>query len=430
MRLSRSAIDAGYSLDRTFDTITTSKDLESLLERARLMQMEYLTSSDPRDLEQLQITLSAFNTNLRRLGELTDQTFDELKFEDGRLFDQDALKQQLGQIGVEGTKRLSEYRLKLDSINRTDRIFTIVGPLLVALLIVYLGLRAIRRIEQYQAQQMRDQAELRDAHDRFASVIKSSHLGIWEWNLETNEVTINDVWAELIGYTMEELEPITVETYNSKIHPDDYQRTLPLLKEHLEGKTTFFACDTRMKHKDGHWVWILNRGQVTKRNKDGKPISMTGTHADISERIAYAEALRRSEEENQQIFESMNQGFAYCQILVDEQGVPNDWIFLKVNKNFEVQTGMVNAETVGKRVREILSIVEPYWFEYNGHVALTGEPKTFEAYNEGLGKLFRISSFSPATGYFAMIIDDITQRGRPRSSSSTRRTSLKQCCCP
>jgi diguanylate cyclase (GGDEF)-like protein/PAS domain S-box-containing protein/putative nucleotidyltransferase with HDIG domain len=104
----------------------------------------------------------------------------------------------------------------------------------------------------------------------------------------------------------------------------------------------------------------------------------------------------------------MNQGFAYCQIILDEAGTPDDCRILRVNKNFETQTGLIPELTVGKRIKELLPHVEPYWFTYNGEVALTGKSKTFEAFSSDLNRLFRISAFSPEHGYFALIIDDIT----------------------
>ncbi len=178
---------------------------------------------------------------------------------------------------------------------------------------------------------------------------------------------------------------------------------MKLLAEHRLGKSEFYSCDLRMQHKDGHWIWVFDRGQVISRDENGKALLMSGTHADITERVLQAEALEQSEEESRRLFEAMNQGFAYCQILLDEKGTPNDYRILRVNKNFETQTGLIPELSVGKRITELLPHVEPYWFTSNGgEVALTGgKPQTFEAFNSDLNRLFRISSFSPSYGYFA-----------------------------
>jgi hypothetical protein len=97
---------------------------------------------------------------------------------------------------------------------------------------------------------------------------------------------------------------------------------------------------------------------------------------------------------------------------------------------FEVQTGLENKNSVGKRITELIDVVEPYWFQYNGKVALTGESMTFEAYNAGLHWLFRISSFSPEHGYFVMIIDDITQQKETEAQLIYEKNLFETTCCP
>ena len=72
------------------------------------------------------------------------------------------------------------------------------------------------------------------------------------------------------------------------------QTYLDLLEKHFPGETENFECESRMLHADGHWVWVLDRGMVTERDKDKKPVRMTGTHLDISERKAAEEALRQT----------------------------------------------------------------------------------------------------------------------------------------
>ena len=87
-----------------------------------------------------------------------------------------------------------------------DRILTFLGPALIILITFLAGRGAVVRLDRYRRQQERDQSELRSTRDRFASVIKGSNLGTWEWNIVTGTVQINDSWAALLGYTKEELE--------------------------------------------------------------------------------------------------------------------------------------------------------------------------------------------------------------------------------
>jgi diguanylate cyclase (GGDEF)-like protein/PAS domain S-box-containing protein/putative nucleotidyltransferase with HDIG domain len=318
------------------------------------------------------------------------------------------LEQILDDIENEEYTLLQMHQREVERWSEIHQKVTFLEPVLIILIAFLSGFGVINRLNNYQRQQEKDQRELREARDQFASIIKSSNLGTWEWDLRDDSIKINDTWAEMLGYTREELEPTSLETFIRFVHPDDLERSMQLTEEHCAGKSDFYSCDIRMQHKDGHWIWVLDRGQVTSRDENGKALIMSGINADITERVLQAEALARSEEESRRLFEAMNQGFAYCQILLDEAGIPDDCRILRVNKNFETQTGLIPELTVGKRIKELLPHVEPYWFTYNGEVALTGKSKTFEAFSSDLNRLFRISAFSPEHGYFAMIIDDIT----------------------
>ena len=106
-------------------------------------------------------------------------------------------------------------------------------------------------------------------------------------------MVINDRWADILGYTVEELSPVTFTTWTSLTHPDDLEKSRELLQKHFSGEAADFACESRMKHKDGHWVWVLDRGMVTEWDKAKKPLRMTGTHLNVAERKSAEEALRQ-----------------------------------------------------------------------------------------------------------------------------------------
>ncbi|MCD4677329.1 MAG: PAS domain-containing protein, partial [Desulfobacula sp.] len=91
-------------------------------------------------------------------------------------------------------------------------------------------------------------------------------------------------WAKIVGYTLEELSPISINTWINLCHPDDLENSNKLLEEHSAGKTDYYFCEVRMKHKKGHWVWIQDRGKISEWGEDGKPLRITGTHIDITER--------------------------------------------------------------------------------------------------------------------------------------------------
>ncbi len=115
-----------------------------------------------------------------------------------------------------------------------------------------------------------------------AAIIDGSGVGTWLWNVQTGETRFNNRWAEIIGYTLEELEPISIETWMFFAHPDDLEHSSALLEAHFKGETEFYHCEARMRHKNGHWVWVRDHGKVVSRTANGEPEWMAGSHLDIT----------------------------------------------------------------------------------------------------------------------------------------------------
>ncbi len=119
---------------------------------------------------------------------------------------------------------------------------------------------------------------------KLKEIINNANVATWEWNIETGETIFNKQWAEIVGYTLEELSPISIETWEKLSHPDDLKKSNEKLNAHFDGKTAQYQCEARMRHKNGHWVWVLDTGKVTLRTDHGKPILMSGIHQDITKR--------------------------------------------------------------------------------------------------------------------------------------------------
>jgi PAS domain S-box-containing protein len=133
---------------------------------------------------------------------------------------------------------------------------------------------------------------LREERQRLQWVLEATRPGIWETNIETWAMTINDRWAEMLGYTVAELQPTTFDTWRTLVHPRDLERAQRVLQRHWSGELPYYECDVRMRHKAGHWVWINDRGRVHRRDDSGKALYMSGTHLDISDRVAAQEEVR------------------------------------------------------------------------------------------------------------------------------------------
>lgn len=134
-----------------------------------------------------------------------------------------------------------------------------------------------------------------EQHKKLANIIEATHLGTWEWNIQTGETIFNEEWAKIIGYTLDELQPIDIETWINFVHPEDLKKSDELIKKHINGEIDYYECETRMRHKDGNWVWIHDRGKIIERDKEGYPIKMFGTHLDINSRKQAEKALKESE---------------------------------------------------------------------------------------------------------------------------------------
>ncbi len=142
--------------------------------------------------------------------------------------------------------------------------------------------------------------ELKEKSKQLALVIDSTAAGIWDWQVQTGEVVYNERWAEIIGYTLEELSPSGFDTWTNLAHPGDLKLSGKLLEQHWSGEIDRYYCEARMKHKKGHWVWVLDSGKVVEWFDDGKPKRMIGTHLDISARKKNEKMLIKATEEAEQ----------------------------------------------------------------------------------------------------------------------------------
>lgn len=122
--------------------------------------------------------------------------------------------------------------------------------------------------------------------------------------------------------------------------------------------------------------------------------------------------LEESEERYRSLFDHMLDGFALHEIILDQEGHPENYRFLAVNPAFERLTGLRGEAIVGRTVKEALPRTEQHWIDAYGQVALTGNPATFENFSEELGCFFEVTAYSPAPGFFACIFSDVTARRR------------------
>gem|GEM_PF-483952 len=138
--------------------------------------------------------------------------------------------------------------------------------------------------------------------------------GLWHWNIPSGETVFDQKWAEMLGFTLAELAPVSIKTWEDLTHPDDLRQAEKLLNKHFDSQSPIYDVKLRMRHKQGHWVWIHDRGKVYKRSSDGKPLLMAGTHVDISERMQLTDLVQR-QGELQQLASEFSVKLAQCSLL-------------------------------------------------------------------------------------------------------------------
>jgi PAS domain S-box-containing protein len=111
----------------------------------------------------------------------------------------------------------------------------------------------------------------RDDPDRLRLAMQGTRLGLWDWDMVTGQTVFNERWAEIIGYRLEELEPTTIETWAENAVPEDLEASNQAIAAHASGETDFYDVEVRMKHRDGHTVWVHDRGRIVEWLPDGSP---------------------------------------------------------------------------------------------------------------------------------------------------------------
>ncbi|WP_238569010.1 bifunctional diguanylate cyclase/phosphodiesterase [Xenococcus sp. PCC 7305] len=125
--------------------------------------------------------------------------------------------------------------------------------------------------------------KLRQSEERFSLAMRGANDGLWDWNLETDEIYYSPRWKSMLGYENDELDD-NFSTWESLVHPNDKDIVLTKVQDYLIGKTDSFEVEMRMLHKDGHEVFVLSRAFLVNRESDRKAVRLVGTHVDITER--------------------------------------------------------------------------------------------------------------------------------------------------
>lgn len=145
---------------------------------------------------------------------------------------------------------------------------------------------------------------LAESEGRLKRVLEGSNDGFWDRHIPSGVSTFSARWAAMLGYSIDEIRP-EVSSWENLVHPDDLPLCRRLLDQHLRGQRDRYEAVYRMRHRGGHWVWILARGKAYEWDAAGRPVRMAGTHTDVTVRQLTMEALRMREQTLKAVLEAL-----------------------------------------------------------------------------------------------------------------------------
>lgn len=206
------------------------------------------------------------------------------------------------------------------------------------------------------------EAALRDSEQRLKRVLAGSNDGYWEWNLSAGNIYVSPRWLEMLGLD-DHGHQTDWATVEQMIHPEDLPRITQLVNRLEDGDIydTPYAIEHRIRHQDGYYLWVQTRGKVTRHDKGGQALLLSGTMTDITERKKAQDLLHINEQvarnrlnEIEAIYQSAPVGLC----VLDTQ-----LRFVRLNERLAEITGIAVAGHIGRRIRDILpdfsDIAEP-----------------------------------------------------------------------
>ena len=231
-------------------------------------------------------------------------------------------------------------------------------------------------------------------------------------------VEFNNSAYEQYGYTREEFKKLKISDFNVIESPEDVKRHIEKI---ISEGSDIFETKHQTKAGDIRDIYISSK-TIDIRGK-------TFIHSiwrDITEQKLVEQKLKESEEKYRSLFENMTAGFAYHEVIVDENNKPIDYKYIEANPAFEKLTGIKADELIGKKVTEALPGIEndpADWIGRFGNVGLTGIPLTIEDYSEPLDRWYSVSGYSPKKRHFAVTFTDITER--KKAEEKVKESELK-----
>ncbi|MCK4966098.1 PAS domain S-box protein, partial [bacterium] len=222
--------------------------------------------------------------------------------------------------------------------------------------------KRVKKLEKAEAERKRIKETLKISQERCKLATKAAKVGVWDWNIATNEFYLDPNVKALLGYKNDEI-PNDIEIWASYIHPGDSEAVMKAAQNCIDGKTPEYIFEHRMIHKDGSVRWILVRGNVI-RDKNGNAVRMLGTDTDITDWRKTKEALRKSEEQYRNLVKSSQDMISS----IDREGIYHTAEGARL-KEF----GLKSEDVVGKSIFDL----------FPKEVAETAHKRHLKVFNKG-----------------------------------------------
>src|SRR5579863_1580569 len=190
-------------------------------------------------------------------------------------------------------------------------------------------------------ERLRIEARLAKLEERTNLFQAAANDGLWDFDVESNEVFFSPRWKAMLGYADEDMQGSP--DWRSLVHPDDLSRVQTAIRDHVAGKTPIFESTHRMRHRNGEWRWVISRA-TARVDKHGRLLRLVGVELDITERKLYEEALFREKESAQITLQSIGDG-----VITTDANSTIDYI----NPVAEELTGWRLEDAMGRPVEEI-----------------------------------------------------------------------------
>ncbi|SEL12904.1 PAS domain S-box-containing protein [Aquimarina amphilecti] len=194
----------------------------------------------------------------------------------------------------------------------------------------------------------RTEDELQKLVEKYEDALEGPNLGSWEWNLRTGEVLFDEKWANIMGYSLSELQPVSLDTWVNLMHPSDHIKTTKVLQEHYEKRAPYYECEIRLKHKSGEWIWVMVKGKIISWDQEDNPEWLVGSQVDITDN-------KKTLEKNRLFVSQAPSAIAMFD---------TNMKYLAASRRWFEDYNIVGQNIIGKTQYEVFPEMEEKWSKY------------------------------------------------------------------